>query len=133
MVESDVLNSEDAASLLRLHVKTVLRLARQGKIPGCKVGGEWRFTRSELLDWLWVDEELKRPANLVLTRAEILFAGEVALMFKLHEKTVEHHARQGEIPGCKVGNQWLFLRTALQVRLKQATQSDLVQPLAEAS
>jgi len=49
---AEVLNSEEAARFLRMHVKTALRLARQGKIPGCKVGGEWRFLRSELTDWL---------------------------------------------------------------------------------
>jgi excisionase family DNA binding protein len=49
---SEVLNSEEAANFLRMHVKTTLRLARQGKIPGCKVGGEWRFLRSELTEWL---------------------------------------------------------------------------------
>ena len=49
---AEVLNSEEAARFLRMHVKTALRLARQGKIPGCKVGGEWRFLRSELTEWL---------------------------------------------------------------------------------
>jgi len=51
-VMAEVLNSEEAARFLRMHVKTALRLARQGKIPGCKVGGEWRFLRSELTEWL---------------------------------------------------------------------------------
>jgi excisionase family DNA binding protein len=49
---AEVLNSEEAARFLRMHVKTALRLARQGRIPGCKVGGEWRFLRSELTEWL---------------------------------------------------------------------------------
>jgi len=49
---AEVLNSEEAARFLRMHVKTTLRLARQGKIPGCKVGGEWRFLRSELTGWI---------------------------------------------------------------------------------
>ncbi len=49
---AEVLNSEEAARFLRMHVKTALRLARQGKIPACKVGGEWRFLRSELTEWL---------------------------------------------------------------------------------
>jgi excisionase family DNA binding protein len=49
---AEVLNSEEAARFLRMHVKTALRLARQGRIPACKVGGEWRFLRSELREWL---------------------------------------------------------------------------------
>ena len=57
---SEVLNSEEAANFLRMHVKTTLRLARQGKIPGCKVGGEWRFLRSELTDCIRKKGEVYR-------------------------------------------------------------------------
>lgn len=54
---AEVLNSEEAARFLRMHVKTALRLARQGKIPACKVGGEWRFLRSELTEWIRGDTD----------------------------------------------------------------------------
>jgi PTS system nitrogen regulatory IIA component len=54
---AEVLNSEEAARFLRMHVKTALRLARQGKIPACKVGGEWRFLRSELTEWIRGDND----------------------------------------------------------------------------
>jgi excisionase family DNA binding protein len=44
--------AEEAARYLRLHVKTVYRLLREGKIPGRKVGGRWRFHRDALEKWL---------------------------------------------------------------------------------
>ena len=49
-MNDEVLTADEAAGLLKLSKKTVLRLVRQGTIPGCKVGRVWRFRRSELLD-----------------------------------------------------------------------------------
>ncbi len=49
---SQVLTSVEAADYLKMHVKTVCRLAKEGKIPAKKVGSEWRFLRSVLDRWL---------------------------------------------------------------------------------
>jgi excisionase family DNA binding protein len=43
-----VLDSEEAASLLGIHPKTLQRMARKGLIPAKKVGRLWRFRASEL-------------------------------------------------------------------------------------
>ncbi len=47
-----VMTSLEAAEYLKMHVKTVCRLAKEGKIPARKVGSEWRFLRSVLDSWL---------------------------------------------------------------------------------
>src|SRR5436190_18653052 len=47
-----VLTLEEAAELLRLDAKKLAKLAAAGDVPGRKLGGEWRFARSGLLDWL---------------------------------------------------------------------------------
>lgn len=55
MTDSDghtLFTAEEAAKYLRLHVKSIYRLARDGKIPGRKVGGSWRFHRDALDVWL---------------------------------------------------------------------------------
>jgi excisionase family DNA binding protein len=51
LMESDneVLTAEEAATLLKVSNKTVLKLAREGDLPGQKIGRAWRFCRSELL------------------------------------------------------------------------------------
>ena len=49
---SQVMTSVEAAGYLKMHVKTVCRLAKEGKIPAKKVGSEWRFLRSVLDRWL---------------------------------------------------------------------------------
>jgi len=47
-----VMTSQEAAEYLKMHVKTVCRLAKEGKIPAKKVGSEWRFLRTVLDSWL---------------------------------------------------------------------------------
>jgi len=47
-----VMTSVEAAAYLKMHVKTVCRLAKEGKIPARKVGSEWRFLRNVLDNWL---------------------------------------------------------------------------------
>jgi excisionase family DNA binding protein len=58
--DTDVLTAEEAAELLRVSTKTVLTLARQGDLPGEKVGRAWRFLRAELLEYL---RGAERPAS----------------------------------------------------------------------
>jgi len=48
----EVMTSLEAAEYLQMHVKTICRLAKEGKIPARKVGSEWRFLRRVLDRWL---------------------------------------------------------------------------------
>ena len=53
--ELEVLTLEQLASLLELDVDVVRALAEQGDLPGRKLGEEWRFSRSAILEWLGGD------------------------------------------------------------------------------
>jgi PTS system nitrogen regulatory IIA component len=48
----DELGIEGLAEYLHLDPAQVARLADRGKLPGRKVGGHWRFARSEINQWL---------------------------------------------------------------------------------
>ena len=50
--KDEVLTPDEAAQLLKVSKKTLLRHARDGQVPGVKLGRVWRFRRSELLDRL---------------------------------------------------------------------------------
>jgi molybdopterin-binding protein len=45
----DLITAQEAAALLRLHVKRVQRLAREGKLPAVRYGRKWLFRRQELV------------------------------------------------------------------------------------
>ena len=47
----DIMTIHDLANYLKINEKTAYRLVSEGKIPGFKVGGSWRFNRDEILSW----------------------------------------------------------------------------------
>jgi excisionase family DNA binding protein len=50
---SPILDSDEAAALLKIHPKTLQRMARSGEIPGgFQIGKLWRFRATKLHEWL---------------------------------------------------------------------------------
>jgi excisionase family DNA binding protein len=47
-----ILTLKEVAEYLKLTEKTAYRLASEGKLPGFKVGGSWRFKREDLESWI---------------------------------------------------------------------------------
>ncbi len=58
----EILTAEQAAQLLQIHPRTLYKLVRKGAIPGRKLGGGWRFSKSELLRMV-ARHEQKEPGN----------------------------------------------------------------------
>jgi excisionase family DNA binding protein len=44
----EVLNLEEASRYLRIKRRTLYSLAARGDVPAAKIGGQWRFRRSQL-------------------------------------------------------------------------------------
>jgi PTS system nitrogen regulatory IIA component len=49
---SDMMDLTQLATYLQRDVREVSKLASRGHLPGHKVGGEWRFARAEINQWL---------------------------------------------------------------------------------
>ena len=49
---SSLMTTKEAAEYLRLNYMTVYKLAQRGRIPASKIGGNWRFKRDMLDDWV---------------------------------------------------------------------------------
>ena len=65
----EILTADETANYLKVDVKTVYRLVKQGKIPGQKVGGNWRFRKDVLDEWLAVARRTF-PSNVRSRRDE---------------------------------------------------------------
>jgi excisionase family DNA binding protein len=48
----------EVAAYLAVDEKTIYRLAQQGKLPGFKVAGTWRFQLPDIQ--VWIDEQKRR-------------------------------------------------------------------------
>lgn len=51
-MNDEIMTIQEVALYLKLNEKTTYRLASEGKLPGFKVGGSWRFKRTDLEKWI---------------------------------------------------------------------------------
>ena len=72
---SEIMTLAELANYLKVAEKTVVRMAREGKIPGTKVASQWRFMRSMVDEWL---QQRMKPITrtnlfqLLLTAPEVV-------------------------------------------------------------
>ena len=60
----EIMTLTELANYLKVAEKTVVRMAREGKIPGTKVASQWRFMRSKVDQWLEQRMEPNLEGNL---------------------------------------------------------------------
>lgn len=56
-MQSDILTIREVSEYLKLNEKTTYRLASERKISGFKVGGAWRFRKTEIDRWIKEQEK----------------------------------------------------------------------------
>jgi len=59
-VSDEIMTIKEVAVFLKIKEKTAYRLVADGKIPGFKVGGSWRFDRQDLENWI----KMKKADNV---------------------------------------------------------------------
>jgi len=61
--DGDILTLDEVAAYLKSGKRTIYRLAAAQEIPAFKVGGTWRFKRSELDRWIDKNSNQRVPAK----------------------------------------------------------------------
>src|SRR5438552_17969222 len=51
-MNDDMMNLEQLAKYLERDMREIRKLLSRGRVPGHKVGGEWRFARAEINHWI---------------------------------------------------------------------------------
>ena len=51
-MQDEILTVPEVAQLLKVAEKTVYSMAQKGQLPAFKVGGQWRFKRADLDQWI---------------------------------------------------------------------------------
>jgi len=67
---AEAMSAQELAEYLGMNYRTVLNLARQGVIPGRRVGGTWRFHRRTIERWLSCQDELQPAGTKAATDKE---------------------------------------------------------------
>lgn len=68
----EILDAKDVADYLRVHLFTVHKYAREGKIPAFKIGADWRFHRRSIEKWIREKEQgnsAKRKDNELFNKS----------------------------------------------------------------
>lgn len=51
-MQDEILTLPEVAQLLKVAQKTVYSMAQKGQFPSFKVGGQWRFKRVDIDQWI---------------------------------------------------------------------------------
>lgn len=88
-----IIEAYEAARLLRMSKRSLVRYAGEGEIPCLRIGNKFRFVRDTLLELSGIsyEEVLKAAADVEMKRAEILGAEE--------ERRRREEERTGELLG----------------------------------
>jgi excisionase family DNA binding protein len=49
--QDEIFTIRELSDHLRVHPTTIYRLLRQGRLPGFRVGSNWRFNRTAIEQW----------------------------------------------------------------------------------
>lgn len=60
-MKDEILTLPEVAQLLKVAEKTVYTMAQRRDLPAFKVGGQWRFRRTDLD--AWIDSKTRRAAG----------------------------------------------------------------------
>ena len=63
MPEDNVFTVQELASYLRMKPVTIYKHAKRGKLPGFKVGANWRFKKSTIDTWIAKQEDHENNHN----------------------------------------------------------------------
>lgn len=108
----EVYTINQIAPILKLDTRTIQRMAEREEIPARKVGGEWRFTRLELLEWL--------EGRVSSTSEQELFE---------LENTIERLAANRDVENIPVSD--LLLHDAVRVPLTSRTGRGIIHEMVE--
>jgi excisionase family DNA binding protein len=64
----EILTLKEVAEYLKLAEKTAYRLAAEGKLPGFKVGGSWRFKSQDMEAWIVEQTEVRKKSKKKASR-----------------------------------------------------------------
>ncbi len=65
---NDVLTLQEAAALLRVTERTLHAWVSKGRVPAAKIGGVWRFSRSQLMERIEGKQEKAETVEETVTR-----------------------------------------------------------------
>ena len=89
----EIFTLKEVATYLKIGERTVYRLVQEGKLPGFKVGGSWRFKRTDIEEWIRERTEAQR---------EVAADGGGSLMSPAHISAFLQHLQAAGSTRCSI-------------------------------
>jgi excisionase family DNA binding protein len=51
-LDHEILTVKDICEILRVNQSTIYKLVREGRIPGFRIGSDWRFLKEGIVRWM---------------------------------------------------------------------------------
>lgn len=93
-VDPEILTAREVANLLKVHSRTVLRLAQEGRIPAMRLFKQWRFRRDLIL--AWSEKQMWSASTGIPTQIDPVPLAESVAIYSLFSPSLmrtELHAR----------------------------------------
>ncbi|MFQ6016039.1 MAG: helix-turn-helix domain-containing protein [Anaerolineae bacterium] len=103
-----IYTADEVADFLKCSLRQVYRLLAAGEIQGFKVGRLRRFRGEEILRYIAHQAGQPATENGEVQRDKLYTLQEVAKLLQLPPNEVLSLARQGQLPGFRVGMAWRF-------------------------
>lgn len=85
-MDDELMTTRELEEFLKVDRTTLYNLLKEGRLPGFKVGGQWRFSRQEIDSWLRNQQEVEKVS--VRPSPDVLSLGSVQSMQHIFSKAM---------------------------------------------
>ena len=78
---ADIMTTDEVAELLRLNVRTVTKLVKEGVLPAAKIANQFRFSKAKILEW--IESEMSFSSAALLNELEMGLENSPMLIHRL--------------------------------------------------
>lgn len=103
-----ILDLEGAADVIAVSPNTARRWAAAGRLPGARIGGQWRFWLPAVLESVVGADAAAHAQGLPEGHIEpsVVGVAQLADLLGIHQRTIAVLLRNGDIPARKAGYLW---------------------------
>ncbi len=62
-MSQEIMDIDAASDFLNIKKRTIYKLAKDGEIPAIKIGGQWRFSKQQLIELFQQQSEQAKHEN----------------------------------------------------------------------
>jgi len=113
IIKPDMMTLNEVCVYLGLSRFTIYRLIKSNKIPVTKSGGQWRFAKNDVRQFLTRGREV--PSHVLGMNFEggVLSLSDASKILGVNRRTIYRLIKEGKLPATKIAGVWRLIKTEL--------------------